>query len=379
MTLQGVIMNLYNTMDNTMEEKKTMAVAMAAIDKSYISNLPEPTEYTMGKDYVYWGSDNGYANYLWNLFNDCDTLRTIILGTADYVQGDDVRINDKTTINKKGDTAREFVNLLAKDYLTYGGFAFQVIKDKEGNVVELYWLDFRYVRTSKDGNVIFYSEDFGKRYARSSKVIKYPSFNSAAKDVATSVIYYKNEKSHVYPTPVYIGALKACEIERNIDEFHLSALLNGFAPSFIINFASGIPSDPEKAELERQIQEKFAGASNAGAFMLNFSNGKDNAAEIIKLDTPDFGEKYKAAADRARQQIYTAFRAVPCIFGLTADQAKGFSKVEFNEAYNLYNKTVVRSIQRLVCDEIDKVYGVVGSVNITPFSLEDNKAEEIID
>lgn len=369
-------------MDNTMEEKKTMAVAMAAIDKTYITNIPEPTESVFGKNYVYWGNDNHYPEYLNTLVNEANTLRTCVLGTADYVQGDDAVINNPKfakEINKKGCTAREFVKLLAKDYLSFGGFAFQVIRDKDGNIAELYWLDFRYVRTSKDGNVIYYSEDFSKKYTRSNKVIEYPKFIPEATKVASSVAYFKNEPSHIYPTPIYVAAIKACEIERNIDEFHLSALLNGFAPSFIINFNSGVPSDEEKAELERNITAKFAGASNAGTFLLNFTNGKDNAAEIIKLDTPDFGEKYKAAAERSRQQIYASFRAIPAIFGLTADQAKGFSKVEFKEAFELYNRTVVRSIQRTICDEIDKVFGAPESLTITPFTIEGNNTQTTVE
>ena len=364
-----------------MEDTKntTMAIAMAAIDKSYVTNIPEPTEYAFGKEYVYWGADNHYPEYLYDLYNDCNTLRTIINGTADYAQGDDVKVNlskFEKSVNKKGDTPREFVNLLAKDYLTYGGFAFQVIKDKEGNINELYWLDYRYVRTSKDGNLIFYSEEFGKRYTRSSKVIKYPKFNPEAKGVDTSVIYYKNEKSHIYPSPIYVGALKACEIERNIDEYHLSSLLNGFAPSYLINFLNGIPSDPEKAEIERDITNKFCGASNAGSFLLNFANGKDNAAEITKLETDDFGEKYKAAATRAREQIFTAFRAVPALFGLMTE-SKGFSQEEFEQAFNLYNRTVVRSIQTLICDEIDKVFGVPETMTIPPFSISGVKEEVV--
>lgn len=366
-------------MENT---NKTISVAMAAIDKTYVQSIPEPTEYTYGRSYVYWGANNQYPEYIEGLFNDCNTLRTIIVGTADYVQGDDVEfINSKFTreVNKKGMQARELVKLLATDYLKLGGFAFQVIRDKDGNVNELYWLDFRYVRTSKDGNVIYYSEDFGKRYARSSKVIEFPAFIPEGKKVESSVVYFKNEKSHIYPSPVYVGAIKACEIERNIDEYHLSSLLNGFAASYWISFNNGIPSDEEKAQLERDIEQKFAGASNAGSFMMSFANGKENGVEITKLEASDFGDKYQAAADRARQQIFTAFRAQPCLFGLVADQAKGFSKIEYNEAFELYNRTVVRSIQRLICDEMDKVMGQKEVLKITPFALEDNKAEETID
>ena len=111
--------------------------------------------------------------------------------------------------------------------------------------------------------------------------------------------------------------------------------------------------------------------------MLNFANGKENAAEITKLETEDFGEKYKAAATRAREQIFTAFRAVPALFGLMTE-SKGFSQEEFEQAFNLYNRTVVRSIQTLICDEIDKVFGVPETMTITPFSISGVK-EEVVD
>jgi hypothetical protein len=146
----------------------------------------------------------------------------------------------------------------------------------------------------------------------------------------------------------------------------------------MINFLNGIPTDEEKKEIEKNISDKFCGASNAGTFLLNFANGKENSAEVVKLDTEDFGEKYNAAATRAREQIFCAFRAVPALFGLMTE-SKGFSQEEFEQAFKLYNRTVVRSIQTLICDEIDKVMGVKGSLVINPFSIEDNKTEETVE
>lgn len=359
--------------------KKTMAIAMASIDKSYVQNIPQPIEASYGKKYVYWGIDNKYPEYLYNLYNDCNTLRTIICGTADYVQGDDAVINSPKfakVVNKKGDSVRDFVKLLAKDYLTYGGFSFQVIRDTNGEIAELYWLDFRFVRTSKDGNVIYYSEDFSRSYTRQQKVLELPSFFAGTDKVESSVVYYKNEKSHVYPVPVYVGSLKACEIERQIDEYHLASLLNGFAPSYLISFNNGIPTDEEKAQIEADIENKFCGAANAGTFLLSFSNGKDNSLEVNKLDVQDFGEKYKAAATRAREQIFVAFRAVPALFGLMTE-SKGFSEEEFEQAFNLYNRTVVKSIQRTICDEVDRVFGVPESLTITPFSISGEQTQNV--
>ena len=54
----------------------------------------------------------------------------------------------------------------------------------------------------------------------------------------------------------------------------------------------------------------------------------------------------------------------------------GFAEEEFTSAFKLYNRTVVRPIQRNICDSLDKIFGVKGSVTITPFNT-DNESKEV--
>ena len=350
-------------------------IAFAATEKEWEQLIPQQTEVEGVKDYVQWGKDNQYPEYLYGLFNDVSSLKTIIEGTADYVCGNDVTCNIKgfdVEVNTKGDTMRELVRLLARDYLIYGGFAIQVIRNKIGDIRELYYVDFRYLRSSKKNEVFWYSEEFGKKYVRSSKTVVYPKFVKENRDITSSILYVTNEKSKTYPTPRYSGSIKACGIERNIDSYHLSSLENGFSGSYILNFLNGVPTDEMKAEIEKNVNEKFCGSSNAGRVLINFANGKDNATTLEKLDVQDFGEKYKAAAERAKNQIFTAFRAIPQLFGdMTA--ATGFNSQEFTESFKVFNRTVCQPIQKTICDSIDKIFNNKNSVEITPFSLEDNK------
>lgn len=363
-------------MDNT--SNTTVNVGFAAIDKELVTSIPSGVEKEAnGKKYLLWGDDNQYPEYLYGLFTSVSTLKTIIDGTADFAAGNGVKVNIagfEKEVNKEGLTAFELVRLLARDWNIYGGFAFQVIRNRAGKVAELYYIDFRYLRTDKKKNVFWYSEEYAKKYARSSKTVVYPKFIPEA-TLPASIVYVTNEGSRTYPTPKYSGAIKACEIERHIDEYHLSALENGFGASYIINFLQGIPSDEQKAEIEKNMYEKFAGASNAGRMMLNFANGKDNATTVERLDITDFSEKYKAAADRSREQIFCSFRAVPAIFGLMTE-SKGFAEEEFEQAFRLYNRTAVRPIQTLISDTFDKVFGMSGSITISPFSIDDNNNKE---
>lgn len=361
--------NIQQTNDNK------VSLGFAAVDKKYTTTIPSFAESdTRGKDYVQYGENNSVPEYLYDLYLSVSTLKTIIDGTSDYVAGNDVRSNSpqiKMEINKKGDTLYELVKMIARDWNTYGGFALQVVKNKAKKVSELYYIDFRYLRSDKDNNVFWYSEEWDKKYARTSKTVVYEKFVPENENQMTGIVYVKNERSHTYPIPRYSGALKACEIERSIDEFHLAALENGFVPSYIVNFLNGIPSDEQKAEIEKNMREKFTGSSNAGSFMLNFADTKENAATVERLDITDFGDKYKAAATRAREQIFCSFRAVPAIFGLMTE-SKGFAEEEFEQAFRLYNRTVVKPIQRVIVDTFDKIYGEKNCITIDAFTIDED-------
>ena len=175
------------------QENKNIAVCMAAIEKVIESNIPtyEESE-TRGKGYMSYGTDNQYPEYLFSLYNDVATLKTIIKGTSDFVAGDDSVCNVQNfqnEINKTGDTMFEMIGWLAKDYLLYGGFAFQVVRNKAGNIGELYYIDFRYIRANKNKYLFWYSEEYGKKYARSNKTIVYPKFVAEATDIPSSMVY----------------------------------------------------------------------------------------------------------------------------------------------------------------------------------------------
>ena len=348
-----------------------VSMAFSAINKALDSYIPKLTqEETRGKDYIQYGENNLYPEFLHGLYEDVSTLKTIIDGTAGYVAGDDAICNVpgfEVQVNRKGDTMRNLIKWLAKDYNIYGGCAIEVIRNAKGAVAELNYIDFRYLRTNKDNTVFWYSKEYAKKYVRSTTTLVYPKYMKDS-DAPASVMYIKNDVSSTYPIPRYSGAVKACLIESKIDDLHLNSLENGFMGSYIINFLSGIPTPEQKDQIEKDINEKFAGTENSGRILLNFANGEENAAKVEKLDITDFSDKYKAAAERSREQIYCSFQAIPQIFGLMT-AATGFSRQEFEEGLSVYLGTVVRDIQRTLGDAFDKIFGVKNSVTIKPFSL----------
>lgn len=362
-------------------ETKKVNIQLAALSPYVQTNIVENVEKEVnGKDFIAWGDDNKYPNYLFGLYSECATLQSVVNGTADFINGNDVICNIPNfskTINKKGDTINDLIQHIAMDYLIFGGYAIQVIKDFNNDISELYWVDFSKLRSDKKNEIFFYSEDWNKSYGR-VKCLTYPKFGKD--DTApTSIYYYKGNKTRtVYPTPIYNASIIACELEKKINHFHLNEISNNFLTSKIVNFNSGTPDDELKNEIEKNLNEKFSGSDNAGRIMISFNDSKENETTVTDLSTDDFATRYDALAKRTKEQIFTAFRTTPMLFGVPQENS-GFNIAEYEESFRLYNRTAVKPIQNIIADTLDKIFGVEGSISIVPFSLEDENNEEIVE
>lgn len=379
-------------MSNTKQNKPSRAgFSFAAIDPYVDNKMILPIErFVSGKDLVEWGNRNSYPDYLLDLYNNVPTLRSIINGNIDFITGDDVSILPLTDnlpngqMNNRGDNIREQIKDIAKDYEIYGGFALQIIRNLIGMVAEVYYIDMRFLRTNKEGNVFYYCEDWSK--SGKKDVIVYPAFmpnlnwdtldDEQRNRNASSILYVKNVHTQVYPAPLYAASIKACEIERLVDDFHINSLQNQFVSSAIINFNNGDPGDEMKKEIEDAINEKFAGAANGGRIMLSFNKNKESATDIVEFEVKDFGERYKALSEHSRQQIFTAFRANPNLFGIPTE-GNGFANEQYAESFKLYNRTQIQPVQRLIADTYDKIYATKGVLTIVPFSMDGETEDNI--
>ena len=372
-------------MSNTEQNKPARArISFAAIDPYVDTNIILPVEkFVSAKDLMEWGTRNSYPDYLLDLYNNVPTLRAIINGNIDFITGDDVSILPLTQhlpngiMNNRGDQIREQIKDIAKDYEIYGGFALQIIRNLIGEVAEVYYIDMRFLRTNKEGNVFYYCEDWSKSVRKD--VIVYPAFmpilnwdtldDEERNRNASSILYVKNVHTQVYPAPLYAASIKACEIERLIDDFHLSDINNHFVSSAIINFNNGIPDDDVKEQIEREFTEKFCGASNGGRTAFSWNPNKESATDIVEFEVKDFGERYKTLSDHSRQQIFTAFRANPNLFGIPTE-GNGFANEQYAESFKLYNRTQIKPVQRMIADAYDKIYGQPKVLTIVPFSMD---------
>lgn len=330
--------------------------------------MPECKEVVRsGFDYVSWGANNRFPNELYDMYLNSAILQSVINGTADYVLGGGV-ISAFDVINDKFETLEDIVKKCVFDYLIFGGFSVQLMY-KGGRVEAMYWLDFQKVRVNEDESKAYYCNDWGKY---NKKCLEYNTWRPGT-DKGTCILYFNGHKTRgVYPLPMYIGALKSVKISTEISNFHLNNISKGFASNAIISFNNGEPDEDTKARIETAFKAKFCGTDNAGSFMLLFNESKDNAAEVTKIQDDNFDKKYDTLAKSVKEDIFIAFRATPTLFGLP-NENNGFSKQEYLESFELYNKTVVSPIQK----DIERVFKGIGLViKFKTFSLDTTITEE---
>ena len=330
--------------------------------------------------YVKWGEDNNFPDYLFELFKNSSQMAAIILQMKNYVLGNGLTSDFYLkVVNRKLETFENFIDKLVFDYLLYGGFAFQIIKNKLGQIAELNHLDFKYIRVDEDETKVFFSKDWSKG-RRTPLVYDRWDVNSNS---SNSVFYYKGHLTReCYPMPFYISCLTSLEISTQIGDFHLNNLLNGFSPSCIINFNNGSNiSEDVQDEIEEAVKEKFCGTENASKILLSFNDDLTHKTTFERLADDGMIDKYNNLQQTTEKDIFRAFRMNKLLLGDGSDNT-GFNKQAYLESFALYNKSVIEPIQR----ELENVLSIPlgeGSVKFSKFELdwesdEDENTSDII-
>jgi hypothetical protein len=155
----------------------------------------------------------------------------------------------------------------------------------------------------------------------------------------------------------------------------LNNILNNLSSSAIINFNNGVPSEEVQKDIERRVNDKFAGTENAGRTIVTFNDSKENAVTVERLNEDRMDEKFNTLSKSVTQEIFISFRATPELFGFSSE-GNGFSKTEFLESFELYYKTVVKPIQNDIVRVFEKIYNQPNIIQFVPFEIENKGGDQ---
>ena len=327
---------------------------------------PKITE-EKNKDFVSYGEDNNYYQYLIDQYQGSPTNNAIINGITEMIYGKGL---GATNSDKKPMEYAEAVTLFHKDdlkkicsdFYLLGQATLQIYynvdRSKIVKVEHFPVQTLRAEKADKKGDIkgYYYFHDWSK-YTNRDKLTRIPAFGSG--NNAIEILCIKPYRAgYFYYTPVtYQGALPYCELEAEVANYHINNIQNGMAPSMLINFNNGTPDEEARELIEKRIYDKFSGSSNAGKFILAFNDNQESAATIDPVQLSDAHNQYQFLSDEATNKILVGHRlSSPLLLGIrTGNNGLGSNADELKQASILFDNMVIRVQQEYILDALDTI------------------------
>jgi capsid portal protein len=313
--------------------------------------------------YVRYGDDNNFNIFLENLRDNAPLHNAILTSKLEQAYGEGVVLDNEKNIAARLFTAKvnDFNDMndiyyrCLQDLQLFGGFYIEVIWDNGGKVAELYHLPFGKVRAGRKDEETrqikeyFYCEDWVRQYQLGYTPI--PVFNLDNR-IGRQIYAYKNYISgrEYYPMPDYVASLPYIALEKEIANYGLSEIRNGFGGSNMISFVSGVPSEEEQQNIKERLTQQLTSSDNAGKLLVTFSPNGESAPIINSLQTTNAADKYLQLEKSVMQNILSGHRCTsPLLVGIRSENnGLGSNSNEIETAYELWFNTVIKPYQTKV-------------------------------
>lgn len=326
---------------------------------------PEIKEY-YNDDFVAYGEDNDYFNYLIDRYNGSPTNNAAINGISEMIYGrgldaTDSKENEADYKEMKELLKKNVVKRVCHDFKMMGQAAMQVIYTKDrSKIAQVEHIPVETLRAEKcnsKGEIEAYYYHSNWSEAKPNDSLKrIPAFGFSNSPI--EILYIKPYRAGFkYYSPVdYQGGLQYAELEEEIANYHINNIQNGLSPSMLINFNNGTPDAEQRDAIERSIMNKFSGSSNAGRFILAFNDSKELAATIEPVQLSDAHQQYQFLSDESMRKVMVSHRIVsPMLVGIKDTSGLGNNAEELQTASVLMDNTVIRPMQVTILDEFEKI------------------------
>ena len=323
--------------------------------------LPDTKERIMSNSkYVRYGDDNNFNMFLENLRDNAPLHNAILTSKVEQAFGEGLKLDKETNLTAKLFSAKcndceginEIYEKVLQDLILYGGFYLEIIWGMDGKVAEIYHLPFSKIRAGRKDNEshrikeYMYCENWFRVYQ-----IGYTSIPVFDLDNRTGrqIFAYKNYVAgrEYYPLPDYVAGLASVALEKEIVNWGLSEIRNGFGGSNVISFKNGIPSEEEQQNIKKRISEQLTGSNNAGKLLVIFSPNSETAPDINAIQSNDAADKYIQVEKSVLQNVLSAHRVIsPLLVGIrTENNGLGNNANEIETAFQMWNNTVIKPYQ----------------------------------
>jgi hypothetical protein len=325
-------------------------------------------------EYVNYGEDNNYPQYLCDLFNRSAKHNAILTAKQKWTYGKGLKVRKDENLDSmikaqqllskpnQFESLNDIFKKLALDKRLYGGYALQIIWDRGGQkIAKIFHVDFSKVRSSVDNSKFFYSNNWGDK---KETILEFNAFNPDRRK-GLQLYYCKDYRPTLktYPLPDYIAAVPYIEVDVEIANYHRANIQNEFFFGGILNFNNGVPTDEEQKDLVRRINRKHQGTNNAGRWIINFSDGADKAPNVIPIQPNDLDKQFDILNKTVQEELFVAHRVTsPMLLGIKTEGQLG-GRTEMVDAYKLFDLNEIKPDQQHFEELFNYFAAINGAIN----------------
>lgn len=325
------------------------------------ANVPSYPRFTRhNRGWINYGEENNLPQRIIDLNNESPVNKSIIENKVTYICGAGI---DDSTYCGRPNTIEDWdclIEKLAKDYVTFGGFCFQLIVNENGASRSLFHSDFSKVRVGETDDYgtpisFFISNDWKKTSGQYAPVEIKAYGTEDLMHGEPYLYFYKDYEPGLdyYPVPHYYSALNYIEADGLLGRFYRNSINNGFAPSVIITIPSN-PADEAKAQFNKDMQASFSGTNGANSIVVLYGESHDIKPEVTPFVASDNADLYNNVNDVIFQKIISAHRlSSPTLAGLSGTGNLSGNAGEIINSFILYNYTVIHKLRRKLLDTLN--------------------------
>ncbi len=328
---------------------------------------PEVVE-LKNKDWVQYGVDNNYFNYIIDVNNNSTTCRAITIGISNMIYGKGLAAHDADkrpeqyaqmmSLFKKSDL-RKFIN----DYKVLGMAAFQLVY-QDGRVKEVHHFPMETLRAEKcndEGEIEgWYYSNHWDNLKPTEKPERIPAFGfGKANGVEMYVLKPYEAGKYYYSSPDWSSAMPYAVLEDEIGDYLINDCINGFSGTKVVNFNNGVP-DPEKMQsIKSDVLGKLTG-SRGEKVIVAFNNNSESKTTIDDIPLNDAPQHYQYLADECFRKLIVGHRVTsPMLLGIReGNDGLGNNAEEIKNATQLFDNIVIQCFQDQVIECIDAILSV---------------------
>ena len=299
-------------------------------------NRPKITE-DKRKNWVNYGDDNNYYQYLIDLYTNSTTNHSIINGVSNMIYGKGIDATDSNTKTEEYAALKSiFSNTDLKnvvlDLKLLGEGSFQIIYEK-GKVIKAEHFPRQTLRAEKMNEygkieAYYYFYDWSK-LKPNSKPERIAAFGCGNGKEPEIKIVKKYVSGYDYYCPVdYQGGLAYAELEGEVADYLINDVQNGFSGTKVVNFNNGIPDKEKQLNIKSDVMSKLTG-SKGEKVIIAFNNNAESKTTIDDVPLNDAPQHYEYLSRECQNKLIVAHRVTsPLLLGIrTENNGLGLSLI----------------------------------------------------